>query len=113
VGTSKLSHQVNVRLSPAAYERIKQLAKAERRDSLGEVVRVLVDWILPQLGEFGTLASLSAVAPGKRYSRRVSADLQDKLHSALDVIFEHAPSRIIEDVEQLLIQRAGKYRGEK
>jgi hypothetical protein len=113
VGSTKLSHQVNVRLSPSAYEKIKHLARAEHRDSMGEVVRVLIDWILPQIGEFGTLASLSAIAPGKRYSRRVSADLQDQLHSAIDLIFEHAPSAIIQDVAEYLTKRAGKYGDEK
>jgi hypothetical protein len=40
--------------------------------------------------------------PSRRYSRRVSAELQDQLHEALDLIFERAPSAVVEEVARSL-----------
>jgi hypothetical protein len=87
----KLSYQVNVRLSPDQYEAIERRGLAERRP-VAEIVRLLVEWALPQLARPGTIAALGAKSGGRIYSRRVSEELQEQMHSALDIIFERAPS---------------------
>ena len=79
---------------------------------MGEVARILLEWVLPQIRESDTLISLTRGTTGRKYSRRVSEELQDQLHSALDVIFERAPSSVIDRVAEYLNERAGKY-GEK
>ena len=80
---------------------------------MGEVVRILIEWILPHLRESDTLPNLTRGIPGRRYSRRVSEELQDQLHAALDLIFDRAPSAIVEEVARTLTKFAGKYGDEK
>lgn len=109
---TKLSHQVNPRLSASSYEAIDRMAKREGK-SMGAVARVLIELVLPYVRETDTTASLTRGIPGRLYSRRVSEDLQDQLHSALDIIFARAPSAVIEEVERVLTKLAGKYGDEK
>jgi hypothetical protein len=45
----------------------------------------------------------------RKYSRRVSEELQDQLYTALETILQRAPSAVIEDIAGTLTLRAGKY----
>lgn len=109
---SKRDRQVNPRLSPETHEKIERIAHREDR-AMGEVVRILVEWILPHLRESDTLTGLTRGMPGRLYSRRVSELTQDQLHNALDIIFERAPSAVIEEIGRRLTEFAGKYGDEK
>jgi hypothetical protein len=100
----KLSYQVNVRLSPEQYEAI------ERRP-VAEITRLLIEFALPQLGRPGTIASLTTDVPARVHSKRVSEETQNELHAALDLLFENAPSTVIERVAEYLTEKAGKYTG--
>jgi predicted HicB family RNase H-like nuclease len=109
---AKLIQQINVRLSPELYEEFEKLARNEDR-SMGELARMVLEWFMPELKRSGSTKVLTAHAPRKGYSRRVSEELQDELHAALDLIFERAPSTVIERVTEFLTERAGKYAGSK
>lgn len=49
----------------------------------------------------------------RRKTRRVSEELQEAAFSGLELIFERAPSTIIEQTVNLLVTRAGRYGEEK
>lgn len=108
----KLIHQINVRLPLGLYEELEKLAQAEHRP-MGELTRLALEWIIPELKRSGSFRILTAHAPRKGYSRRISEELQDELHAALDLIFERAPSTVMDDVAEYLTRRAGKYGDEK
>jgi hypothetical protein len=110
---AKLSHQINPRLSPELLAAVKRRAELDGI-SKSAVIRDVLDWILPRIGESESIAALRRGGlPGRTYSRRVSAQLQDELHAALDHIFEHAPSAVVDEVGKELKKVAGRYGGEK
>jgi len=84
--------------------------KRKRRSDLLEAIWE-VAW-----SDYRRSGSLIAYAEGKRarkYTRRVSEELQDQLHTAVEMILERAPSTVIEEVARKLTQWAGKYAEEK
>jgi CRP-like cAMP-binding protein len=84
--------------------------KRKRRSDLLEAIWE-VAW-----SDYRSSGSLIPYAEGKRtrkFSRRVSEELQDQLYTALETILERAPSTVIEEVARKLTQWAGKYGEEK
>jgi len=84
--------------------------KRKRRSDLLEAIWE-VAW-----SDYRRSGSLAAYAEGKRtrkFSRRVSEELQDQLYTALETILERAPSTVIEEVARKLTQWAGKYGEDK
>jgi predicted DNA-binding protein len=108
----KLLHQINVRTSGELFADLEEISRKERRP-LGEIVRMALEWIVPELKNYGSVRVLTRHRPRKGYSRRVSEELQDELHAALDLIFERAPSTVVDRVAEYLTERAGKYGEEK
>jgi transcriptional regulator with XRE-family HTH domain len=61
----------------------------------------------------GTLARIEALVnpdqPSRRRRSRVAEETRQQLITALDTILERAPSAVIEEISQILTDRAGKY----
>lgn len=106
---------LNLYISPSAKELLEKHAKNEGR-TLSNLCDRLLSWTAKWLEEAGDSQALMnwEASPRTRHpSKRVSEELQDQLHAALDVMFERAPSTVVERVAEYLTSRAGKYGDER
>ena len=105
---------LNLYVAPDVKQALERLAKREDR-KLSNLCDRLLGWCAKWLEAAGDSQTLMTWKPmrGSRRSPRVSEELQDELHEALDLIFERAPSTVVERVAEYLTERAGKYGEEK
>src|SRR5260370_34761465 len=71
------------------------------------------EWAWKEYKRAGSLRDLLEGTRARKYSRRVSEELQDELYTALETILNRAPSAVIEDVARSLAARAGRDGDEK
>lgn len=106
---SKLTHQLNVRVSADVYERIEKLARKDRR-TLGEVARMIMEGALQEAERNESLARFSdSRTLGAPYSTRVSEVTQEQVRAGLRIIFENAPLPVVERVTEFISERAARY----
>lgn len=108
-----LSVPLSFRVSPTHLEEIERAAKKEVRKYRTELMEMIWEWAWKEYKRAGSLRDLLDGTRARRYSRRVSEELQDQLYTALETILNRAPSAVIEDVARSLTARAGKYGDEK
>jgi hypothetical protein len=108
-----LTVPLSFRVSPAHLEEIERAARKEVRKYRTELIELIWEWAWKEYRRSGSLRDLLEGTRARRYSRRVSEELQDQLYTALETILDRAPSAVIEDVARLLTARAGKYGDEK
>jgi hypothetical protein len=109
----KPDRELNVPLSfrvplPQLRE-IEAAVHKEARRHRTDLLEFIWNWAWNEYKKSGSLQALLAGTRTRRYSRRVSEELQDQLYTALETILERAPSTVIEDVARALTARAGKY----
>lgn len=109
----KSDRELNVPLSfrvplPQLRE-IEEAVHKEARRHRTDLLEFIWNWAWNEYKKSGSLQSLLAGTRMRRYSRRVSEELQDQLYTALETILERAPTAVIEDVARSLTARAGKY----
>lgn len=64
----------------------------------------------PHRGTQARIEGVSSVTEGRRGRKsRISEETRLQLITALDTILERAPSAVIEEISQILTERAGKY----
>ncbi len=111
---------LNVYISPTTKELLEKHAKAEDR-TLSSLTDRVLKWTckwLEKAGDSQTLMSWEASGPSRHPisivpTKRISAELQGQMHDALNLIFERAPSALVERVAEYLTVRAGKFGEEK
>lgn len=107
---------LNLYISPSVKEKLERQAVHEDR-TLSNLCDRLLSWSLKWLEDAGDSQVLltweASQSHRAKASKRVSEELQDQLHSALDLIFERAPSAVVERAAEYLTARAGKYGEEK
>ena len=109
----EITYPLSFRVPLSEVEEIDAAVVREKRKRRSDLLEAIweVSWL-----DYRRSGSLIAYAEGKRtrkYSRRVSEELQDQLYTALETILERAPSTVIEEVARKLTQWAGKYGEEK
>ena len=115
VGMPKLTtgRELNVPLSfrvPLRQLReIEEAVHKEARRHRTDLLEFIWNWAWNEYKKSGSLQALLAGTRTRRYSRRVSEELQDQLYTALETILDRAPSTVIEDIARTLTLRAGKY----
>ncbi len=112
---------LNLYISPSVKGLLEKHARVEGR-TLSNLTDRLLSWSarwLEEAGDSQTLLGWDCVqgpvgGPGGRphKSKRVSEELQDQLHSALDIIVERGPSTVVDRLTEYLTSRAGKYGGD-
>jgi hypothetical protein len=105
---------LNLYVSPRIKEILERQAAHEDR-TLSNLCERLLTWsakFLEEAGDSQVLLTWEARHTPKA-SKRVSEELQSQLHSALDLLFERAPSAVVERLAEYLTARAGKYGDEK
>ena len=114
---TKSGRELNVPLSfriplPQLQE-IEDAVRNESRRHRTDLVEFVWNWAWSEYKKAGSLQALLGGTRARRYSRRVSEELQDQLYTALATIFERAPSTVVDEVARILTARAGKYGTEK
>jgi hypothetical protein len=106
---------LSIYLGPAVKQAIRAHARREGR-SPSNLCDRLLEWsvkFLEQAGDSNALMSWECHRGGQRKASRVSPEMQDQLHAALDILLERAPSTVIEKVSEFVMRRAGKHGYEK
>jgi Arc/MetJ-type ribon-helix-helix transcriptional regulator len=109
----ELSYPLSFRVPLSQVEEIDRAVVKEKRKRRSDLLEAIWEaaW-----SDYRKSGSLSAYTEGKRtrkYSKRVSEELQDQLYTGLETILERAPSTLIEEVARRITQWAGKYGEEK
>jgi len=109
----EITYPLSFRVPLSQVEEIDAAVIREKRKRRTDLLEAIweVAW-----SDYRRSGSLGAYAEGKRtrkYSRRVSEELQDHLYTAVEMILERAPSAVIEELGRKLTQWAGKYAQEK
>ena len=105
----EVSYPLSFRVPLSQVEEIDVAAAKEKRKRRSDLLEAIweVAW-----RDYKKSGSLDAYAQGKRsrrYTRRISEELQDQLYTLIEAILERAPSAVIEELERKLAQWAGKY----
>lgn len=111
--SADLEERRNPSVSPTHLEEIERATKKEVRKYRTELIEMIWEWAWKEYKRAGSLRDLIDGTRARKYSRRVSEELQDQLYTALETILNRAPSAVIEDVARSLTARAGKYGDEK
>jgi DNA primase catalytic subunit len=110
---SKTHRELNVpisfRIPLPQLQEIEEAVQKEARRHRTDLLEFVWTWAWNEYKRAGSLQALLGGTRARKYSRRVSEELQDQLYTALGTIFERAPSAVIEDIARILTQRAGKY----
>jgi transcriptional regulator with XRE-family HTH domain len=91
---------------------------ANRAIALGKLAGPPDCWVFWELAGISredvarAIGGTAAALPRKR-TGRLSEEIQEAAFSGLELIFERAPSTVIEQTVNLLVTRAGKYGEEK
>ena len=113
MSSSRTSKELRVPLSfrvpLSQLEEIEEAVRKEVRKHRTDLLEVVWDWAWKEYKRSGSLRALLQGTRTRKYSRRVSEELQDQLYTAFETILERAPSAVIEDVARVLTSRAGKY----
>jgi hypothetical protein len=109
----EVSYPLSFRVPLSQVEEVDAAVLREKRKRRSDLLEAIweVAW-----SEYRRNGSLDAYAEGKRtrrYTRRISEELQDQLYTAVEMILERAPSPVIEELGRKLTQWAGKYGGGK
>src|SRR3989304_104302 len=103
---TRTSQEIRVPLSfrvpLSQLEEIEEAVRKEVRKHRTDLLEVVWDWAWREYRRSGSLRALLQGTRARRYSRRVSEELQDQLYTAFETILERAPSAVIEDVARLL-----------
>lgn len=110
---ASLTVPVSFRVQSAHLEEIERATRKEVRKYRTELVEMLWNWAWQEYKRAGSLRDLFEGTRTRKYSRRVSEELQDQLYTALETLLERAPSAVIEDLARSLTSRAGKYGEER
>jgi hypothetical protein len=105
----EITYPLSFRVPLSQVEEIDAAAVGEKRKRRSDLLEAIweVAW-----SDYRRSGSLDAYAQGKRarkYTRRVSEELQDQFYTAVEMILERAPSAVIEELARKLTQWAGKY----
>ena len=100
---------LSFRIPFSQLEEIEEAVRKEVRKHRTDLVELVWDWAWREYKRAGSLQALLQGTRTRKYSRRVSEELQDQLYTAFETILERAPSAVIEEVGRILTSRAGKY----
>ena len=113
MAATRTSQEIRVPLSfrvpLSQLEEIEEAVRKEVRKHRTDLLEVVWDWAWKEYKRSGSLRALLQGTRTRKYSRRVSEELQDQLYTAFETILERAPSAVIDEIARLLTARAGKY----
>lgn len=109
----EVSYPLSFRVPLSQVEEIDRAVVREKRKRRSDLLEAIWEIAWSDYRKSGSLDAYSEGKRARRYSKRVSEELQDQLFTALETILERAPSAVIEEVARKITQWAGKYGEEK
>ncbi len=109
----QISYPLSFRVPLSQVDEIDAAVTKERRKRRSDLLEAIWEVAWAHYRSSGSLGAYSEGKRSRRFSRRVSEELQDQLYTALQTIFDRAPSAVIEEVARKLTHWAGKYGEEK
>ena len=109
----ELSYPLSFRVPLPQVEEIDAAAGREKRKRRSDLLEAIWEVAWSEYKKSGSLGAYSTGKRGRKYTRRVSEELQDELYTAVEMILERAPSAVIEELARKLTQWAGKYGGKE
>ncbi len=105
----EITYPLSFRVPLSQVEEIDASVIREKRKRRSDLLEAIweVAW-----SDYRRSGALDAYAEGRRtrkYTRRVSEELQDQIYIAVEMILERAPSAVIEELARKITQWAGKY----
>ena len=106
---AEINYPVSFRLPLSEVREIDQALAKEPLKRRADLLAVLWEAAWKEYKAAGSLSAFLTGRRGRRYSKRLSEELQDQLYAALEIIIDCAPSAVVEDAARYLTAKAGKY----
>ena len=114
VKTAKeITYPLSFRVPLSQVEEIDAAAAREKRKRRSDLLEAIWEVAWADYKRTGSLLAYTERKRTRKYTRRVSEELQDQLYTAVEMILNRAPSTVIEELARKLTQWAGKYGEEK
>ncbi|GEM_PF-3924088 len=111
-----LARRLNLSISEVRrWDQGRRPPAPNRAAELGRLAGPPDCWVFWELGGIAkeevlqALGAAAGLTPRRKRSRRWSEEAQEAAFSALELIFERAPSAVIEQTVEFLVNRGGKY----
>jgi hypothetical protein len=88
---------------------IDQEMERDHRKERSSFVEPIWGWAWQVYKSVGSIRALIDGTTVLKISPRISRETQEQLYTALEMIFEHAPTAVVDEIGELLTARAGKY----
>jgi hypothetical protein len=100
---------LSFRVAPDQVEEIdREVARDHRKDRVS-LLEPIWNWAWQVYKRVGSVRVLLEGTTVRRLTDRVDHETQERLYSALETIFDRAPTGVVDEVSRLLSNRAGKY----
>jgi hypothetical protein len=109
----EISYPLSFRVPFSQVQEIDAAVARERRKRRTDLLEAIWEIAWNNYKQCRSLASYAEARRHRKYTKRVSEELQDQLYTALETILERAPSAVIEEVGRKLTHWAGRYGDEK
>lgn len=105
----EVTYPLSFRVPLSQAQEVDAAVAREKRKRRSDLLEAIWEVAWSDYRKSGSLAAYAEGKRSRRYSRRVSEELQDQLYTGLETILERAPSTVIEEVARKLTHWAGKY----
>ena len=109
----EITYPLSFRVPLSQVEEIDASVVREKRKRRSDLLEAIWEIAWDDYKQSRSLLSYAEGRRTRKYTRRVSEELQDQLYTALETILERAPSAVIEEVGRKLTHWAGRYGDEK
>lgn len=106
---TEVSYPLSFRVPLSHAEEIDTAVAKEKRKRRSDLLEAIWETAWSDYKRSGSLHAYAEGKRARRYTRRVSEELQDQLYTAIELILERAPSAVIEELARKVTQWAGKY----
>jgi hypothetical protein len=110
---NQITYPLSFRVPLSQVEEIDAAVSKENRKRRSDLLEPIWEAAWSDYKRSGSLEAYARGKRARRYTRRVSEELQEQLYTALETIVDRAPSAVIEEVARKLTHWAGKYGEEK
>ena len=109
----EITYPLSFRVPLSQVEEIDMAAAREKRKRRSDLLEAIWEVAWADYKRSRSLLAYTERKRARKYTRRVSEELQDQLYTAVEMILSRAPSTVIEELARKLTQWAGKYGEEK
>jgi hypothetical protein len=86
----------------------REVARDHRKERVA-LVEPIWNWAWQVYKRVGSVRGLLEGTTVRRLTDRLDRETQEQLYTALETILERAPEAVVDEIGEILTQRAGKY----